>query len=170
MKTLIRALRDDRAQTTIDFTIGVTLFLVTLTVVFAFLPIPTPGGTTTDTSTASIDRIANTLTGTELVKHGAPTGTLDATCTAAFFNNTDTEHIPDDCRFTTTNLTELTGLDAGHETHITITQNETVRTVNAVALTRGSPPRPDDENIATARRVVTINGDAHRLTIKVWNP
>lgn len=74
-----------RAQTTLDFAIGMSVFLVALTFVFGFVPgMLQPFADSGPESTTVTNRIGNQLVGSTLVEPGeAPV--LDIECTLEFF-------------------------------------------------------------------------------------
>ncbi|MEF8884967.1 MAG: hypothetical protein V5A44_07595 [Haloarculaceae archaeon] len=75
-----------RGQTTLDFAVGMSIFLLTLAFVFTFVPgMLAPFGDTTQAETAAANRIAENLTTGTLGDPDAPY-VLDRQCTVEFFN------------------------------------------------------------------------------------
>lgn len=83
-----------RAQTTLDFAIGISVFLVALTFVFAFVPgMLQPFEDSTPETTTLGNRVAKQLAGGILVDPGEEP-TLDINCTVEFFTATPTGSPP----------------------------------------------------------------------------
>ncbi|UIO98513.1 hypothetical protein Hbl1158_08035 [Halobaculum sp. CBA1158] len=162
----------DRGQTTIDYAIGVSVFLLVVAFVFAFSPsltAPFTGDATDAVVVAdrSADRLANDL----LVADPARPAALDAACTAGFF---DTTEPVGDCRYETdaSDLTGALGIGSPVRTaNVTLVDGDEIRTLgdggNAVRLAAGpSPPRGAD--VSVARRAVLLDGSDAIVVVRVW--
>lgn len=91
------AKRRERGQTSIDFAIGMGIFLVAITTVIAFMPSiiqPFTGG---QQNPLSADRLVMQVTNDQLAESSG-TVVLNGTCTMYFFNETDDPaDLPDPC-------------------------------------------------------------------------
>lgn len=97
---------DRRAQTTLDFALGVTVFLLTVAFVFSFTPgMLEPFTASTQQETAAADRLADQLAQEMLVADPGEPYRLDRECTVIFFESRtdgldpggdDSENVDDD--------------------------------------------------------------------------
>lgn len=168
---------DDRGQTTIDFVVGISIFLLVVAFVVLFVPgIFDPFDGTSRTQAA--DRFAATLTNDALGDPATPAA-LNATCTRSFFEQMQpefeqTETDVADCGFdpTADNVASALGTDR-FEVNVTVFDGAAVAELEApddgtsVEL-RAGPPVPDNEAVATTRRVVLLDGRTHQLAVRVW--
>ncbi|MFB6089761.1 MAG: hypothetical protein ABEJ97_01765 [Halobellus sp.] len=158
-----------RAQTTIDFAIGIGLFLVVVAFVVAFVPTIFAPFQSADGPQAA-DRIATSLATDRL---GGPTEpyVLNATCTDAFFEQLESgTDAPTTCRYDTDadNTSAMFALpDPGGV-------NVSVYTLDGSVATRGGeelavgPTVPDVGTVTAARRIVLLDGETYRLLVRVW--
>lgn len=149
----------DRGQTTLDFTTGASLFLITVAFVFAFVPgmfQPFDGG---QDGVLVADRVADTLASDLLAR---PDGAyvLNATCTDEFF---DADGERGDCRYAAdaSDLRAALGLDTTRRVNVTLARGGVVR------YSAGGDPS-DAENVVDSRRLVSLGGETHRLRVRVW--
>lgn len=156
----------DRAQTTLDFAIGVGLFLLVVAFVVAFVPGIFEPFDRTDNGTQVADRIATTLA-TDVLGHPADPYVLDADCTVEFFNGSGGST---DCRFDTSadGPTEAFALGGRTGLNVTVTDRggDTV-TLDGTTLTAGDAV-PESRSVTTARRAVHVNETTYRLYVRVW--
>ena len=160
--------RTDRAQTTIDFLVGMSVFLMTVAFVIAFLPsVFEPFTAADEGNTLAADRTAALLAEHLLADPATPT-VLDATCTAEFFSETDDGMIGD-CRFThdATDLEAALGVGPATAVNVTVEEGGTVHAVDGVELSAGPTP-PNSESVVSARRVVLLDGEERDLFVRVW--
>lgn len=161
-----------RGQTTIDYTVGIVLFISVIGGVFLLLPTIFEPFSTSATQEAIIaDQIATQLT-TELLQTGDP-ASVHTVCTAAFFGGNTT--LDSECSFTADDpLNTIAGLDNTTETTISIHEvgndpdNSITTTVDGVVYTLHRTTGETPDNIAVATRTVELNGDVYRLTVEVW--
>jgi len=174
----------ERGQTTLDFALGASLFLLALIGVLVFVSgtmEPFTQGSQEDIGVA--DRVADSLAEGLLVDPAEP-HVLDATCTVEFF----ADNSPSDCRHSGSNLTERVGvknwqlvnvsmqtdLTGGPDEEIVCWDNTDDRVVDRGAaacdrqFTIGPTPPPRVGDTVTARRVVTINGTDTTMRVEVW--
>jgi hypothetical protein len=169
-----------RAQTTLDFSIGITVFLAVIVSIFAFAPgILTPFTVTGQTDAVTTDRTADYLAQDLLASQGEPY-LLDRGCTVAFFNRSADERpetsFANDCQYEdatlndqlgfaeyrTVNVTIIGNITGGQESN-QLYWNEGSRTLdNSSGFDRTKLAIGDDVDIQRARtaatRVVTLNG------------
>lgn len=164
---------EKRGQTTIDFTVGIVLFISVMGGVFLLLPtVFEPFSTSTTAESIVADQIATQLT-TELLQ-GSDPASLNAVCTAAFFGQNAS--LDSECPFTADDsLKTITGLDSTTDTAISIhdtgesPDDSATTTVDGVTYELNRDTRDTGkENIAVATRTVELNGDTYRLTVEVW--
>lgn len=174
----------ERGQSTLDFAIGMSIFLLTLVAVLAFASAtmqPFTGQSQANIGLA--DRVADDLAERSLGDPARP-HLLNATCTAEFFDDNSPSH----CRHSGSNLTSRVGVKPRHHVNVTMTANvtgdadeetlcwdggdgEVVRRGSGdcdVPFLVGSTPPKTSGNTVTARRVVTIDGVDATLRVEVW--
>lgn len=173
----------DRAQTVLDFVVGMSVFLVAVGFTFAFIPsLLEPYAVGEGATVIVAERGAARLAESSLAGAGS-TATLSHACTFAFFDGTDpkTAENQSDCVWTA-NAADLhaeLGVADFRGLNLTVTRNGTVRTLDSdggtVAM-RAGPTPPRDRSVASASRIVAIDVDSddgvgretHRLTLRVW--
>lgn len=173
----------DRAQTTIDFTIGISIFLVVLAAVFLFVPGTlqpfTQGG---QEDIVSVNRVTDDLAEQSLAENGTP-HILNGTCTNAFFDSTDSS-----CDFGGT-VQENTGVRDLKQINVTIQGNVSPRSGTTKILCYDASEDPGDKlenpscsgtrlaignraaetgSSVTSRRVVELDGFDVFLVVRVW--
>lgn len=146
-----------RGQTTIDFAVGASVFLVTAAFAFAFVPgiiAPFADPGTADPVTAN--RVADDLATDRLTASGDEYS-LDANRTAAFFGDPDPVDALAVPQFRTVNVTVE---------HASGTASSPV-TVGGERAAAG-PETPPDTDVTTAWRAVTVDGQRLELVVRVW--
>jgi len=175
-----------RGQTTLDFAIGVSVFLAVLLFIFLFIPgILSPFTASAQDETVTSNRVADQLAAGTLASPEQPY-VLDSYCTVSFFEN-ETDH----CQFSGDSLEAQLGLDARYQ-HVNVslrgnlttagsgqdvvcwdgTGNETglVETSDSQCgthLERGDPV-PTSEPSVTSVRVVSLDGQDVTLFVEMW--
>ena len=157
-----------RAQTTIDFAIGISLFLVVAAFVIAFVPtIFAPFESTEGPQTA--DRIATSLSTDRLGDPSEP-HVLNATCTSDFFTQLNGgDAAPSTCRFDASADTtrELFALNRPRGVNVTIRHaNDSV--VDSGGRLAAGPTPPETASVTAAARVVSLDGHSRRLLVRTW--
>jgi hypothetical protein len=167
----------DRGQTVIDFGIGAGIFVLTVALVFAFIPsLFEPFSSAASSSSIVADRTADHLTGSLLAVDPATPSVLSTACTAAFFGGNDTLSTAADCEFVASEpVDEQLGV-GGRDVNVTVrnlgdspsTGPAVQRTVDGTSytLTKGTDGFRSDVSVAS--RVVLVDGDRYRLVVKVW--
>lgn len=180
-----------RGQTTIDFTVGVVLFVFVLVAIFAFVAgtvEPFTAGDQEDVVT--VNRVADGLSGDTLGDPNTPY-TLTTACTRAFFNRTSSP--PSNCRFSVQPLEDQVGVTGSAFLNVTVRgnvsgsgspdellcwdgttgdlveQSGTDCTVADVEpLTVGDDAESGAQSSVTARRTVSLDGTSVSLVVKLW--
>lgn len=164
--------QSSKGQTTIDYTIGITLFIGVIGGVYLLLPtIFDPLSSSATANAILSDQIATQLT-TELLNAEQP-GTLDAVCTTVFFSQNTS--LDGDCSFTADDSIEtIIGVDRDTDVAITVrelsTESEPVGTTQIDGVTYDLQRQTSEQrqNTAVSTRTVRINGELHRVTVEVW--
>jgi hypothetical protein len=170
---------EGRAQTTADYVIGVSLFLLAVGSVFAFLPglvePETGSGDTAQVAARAGGEVADDLL-------GAPDrpGVLNETCTERFFNTTQG---PEDCPWgenireqDNENLSAALGVSNYTYLNVSVIPNATANgTVSSLQTPRGRTnltigrPLPDDSvSVVSVRRAVLVDGTVQQLRVRAW--
>jgi len=178
-----------KGQTTLDFTIGISVFLVVLLFVFTFIPgLLTPFTTTDDQAPALSDRLADRLSQGMLGDPAEPyvLNTTGSNCAVEFFDLGSSP--PTDCRYDGTELYER--LNVKERTNVNVTLEGDVSgssgstllcwddssdelaelgdTSCDTDLVAGDTPPPDNDATVTARRVVYMAGEDVTMKVVVW--
>ncbi|MFB6125119.1 MAG: hypothetical protein ABEJ59_04085 [Halanaeroarchaeum sp.] len=137
-----------RAQTTIDFLIGMAAFLLTLGVVVAFVPgMLAPfdsGGTPTPVAG---NRVVTGLATDELAAGGDPF-VLSETAVDDYFSTTDADR------------RRRVGLADDVSLNVSLEWSGGTKTAG--------PPVPQQRSVTTTWRTVTYRGDGATLTVRLW--
>ena len=152
-----------RGQTVLDFAIGMSVFLLAVAFVFAFVPsLLEPFATSEGSHTIVAERGAAHLTETSLSAGSAP-GVLSAACTAAFFGENGSNG--NDCDWThdADAVAEEIGAGEFRSVNVTITRDG-----GSTVAFSGGDDLPPDASVSTASRIVELDGKTHRLTVRVW--
>lgn len=159
------------AQTQLDFTVGIGIFLVAFGVVLAgTTPLLTPF-TTGQENIAASDRVADKLTNTVLTTNSEQY-TLDRECTVVFFDSirNTPQTPPEDCRFdeldSDTTLNDVFGVDQTYYINITI-QNTNGNVVTMDGTTLAAGKIPDTGTITLSQRAVRIDNQVYYAYIRI---
>lgn len=177
-----------RGQTTLDFALGISIFIVVILFVFTFVPgLLDPFALNSEEDTVLVGQLADRLAQDTL---GDPTEPfiLDRSCTVAFFAN----KTPGRCRYGGDTLHDRLNIPSSQNVNITIERNATVGSSSPdtlcwddsgkelvaadntgacdTELTAGESPRSGGQNPATitARRVVSLAGEDVTMKVVVW--
>lgn len=165
---MIRTL-DARGQTLHDFAIGMTVFLLVLGYVFAFVPgLFSPFTPETDSTAIRVDRTADFLTG-DLLAEGGVAGALNETCTAYFFTGTgDCDRLsqPADEAY----VRDLAALSSATSVNVTMVRNGSVARYPATGdlLAVGPSPETAGGRVIRAARIVSFDGRDYRFVVRMW--
>ncbi|WP_302080341.1 DUF7287 family protein [Salinibaculum rarum] len=176
-----------RGQTTLDFALGISIFLVVIFFVFTFVPgLLDPFALNEEEDTVLVGQIADRLSQDTLGDPAEPY-ILDRSCTVKFFNNSTSNS---GCGFSGNSTHELLNIPQTKDANVTIERNSTVGSAgtdilcwNATSekltsddscdgtkLSLGDSPTANNRNPSTitARRVVSLNGEDVTLKVVVW--
>ena len=172
----------ERGQTTLDFAVGVSIFLFSIVFVFAFVPgTLQPFTQSAQDETAGTDRVADLVVKDLLTESGEPY-ILRGDCTAALMDDSATPG----CDFDGGNLS--TRLDLPRLQSINITMrgdagsgvqrlcwdsgNDRVVGVDSgdcdVPFATGDAPPTNRDSVVTARRIVSIDGTKAVVEVRLW--
>ncbi|MDS0282981.1 DUF7287 family protein [Haloarcula onubensis] len=175
----------DRGQTTLDFAIGVSVFLAVLLFIFLFVPgILSPFTASAQDETVTSNRVADQLAAGTLASPEQPY-VLDRYCTVSFFQNNTA-----DCRFPEGPLETQVGLDTGYQrVNVSLRGNLSSGGGGEVVcwdgtgpdrglvapsdsacdtvLERGDPV-PTSRPSVTSVRVVSLDGQDVTLFVEMW--
>lgn len=181
-----------RGQTTLDFALGISIFLAVILFVFTFVPgLLDPFTLQDEEDSVLVNQIADRLAQDALGNTTEP-NVLDRHCAVSFFNESKTP--PDRCRYEGDTLRDRLNVPETKEFNITIERNTTVGSTGAdilcwdedaneltgaggcnpssgdTRLSIGDSPTAGGQNPSTitARRVVSLNGQAVTLKVVVW--
>jgi len=148
-----------RAQTTIDFLMGISVFLLTVAFVFGFLPgvfkpFSTPSGPNAMVADRSAARLAE--------------GLLGPATTPAALNTSQTTDFFAAYAGDPVGLDRALGVDPGTQVNVTIQDGGTIRAVNGTQLRAGPSPPSASTDVIVAWRIVRLDGTNSRLYVRVW--
>lgn len=170
----------DRGQTTVDFAIGVGLFLITVAFVMATVPGMLEPFAHDQDDPLVADRTASQLAEGHLGNPRTP-GTLNETCTYSFFEETDVSA----CAFDGSEpVTEQLNLGNRHSVNVTIRRtvagigdpelmcllaNTVVPcSIGGSPMVRGPIPPDSAGSVVSSRRTVYLDGIDVFMEVKVW--
>ena len=181
----------DRGQTTLDFAIGVSVFLLAVSFIVLFVPTMfDPFSLGDGAGPVVAERSATHLADGLLVADPGTPGTLDAGCTIAFFTANSTAATNEDCRVVPTDslARDVGAISAEEATDEDIPQRWRVNaSVQALNESNGVAVRADDvqsgygtdrlvrgpdsrgNNADTYSKVVTVDEDRYRIVVRVWS-
>jgi hypothetical protein len=157
-----------RAQTTLDFAVGMSVFLGIVAFAFAFMPTMfAPFQSDTGTEFVVADRAADRLAADALAESPRDPGVLDTDCTRDFFDTGAAP--PPACRYGTDASDLRAALGVGDDVNVNVTLRDGggVGTLGGTRLAAGGEPTSVDDTVV-ATRVVLLDGDQHRLFVRVW--
>lgn len=147
-----------RGQTTLDFAVGVSLFLVTVAFVFSFTPTLVAPFTADDGALAlTADRSATQLVSDELGDADTPY-VLDDEAVSTFFSKAQGNQ---------TYVRERLGLDSSVGINVTLT-TDTGGCPGSLSICRLGPAPPNGESVVTAWRITWVADDRADLQVRVW--
>lgn len=181
-------MRNTRGQTTLDFAIGISIFLTVLLFAFAFVPgflQPFAGGGADDPALAG--RLADKLAEGQLGTPAEP-NVLDRHCTVAFFDSLGASP-PGECRYEGTSFEERISVSDRTNVNVTFEGNVTATSSGPavlcwdqsdhdltesglsgcdVELIAGDTPPANTDTTVTTRRVVSLHDEVVTLKVVVW--
>lgn len=178
-----------RGQTTLDFTIGVTIFLIVLAGVFVFVPgTLQPFEEGGQENLVTVNRVADGLAEQSLTEPTTPY-ILDADCTVAFFDPATGPSA--ECDYSGGNLSERVGIAGQQSINVTVRKGAAGGTSTSAPLCYNESQPPGerltsgdcdgvatrlaaggtavgDQSSVTARRVVELDGQDVFLVVVIW--
>jgi hypothetical protein len=175
-----------RAQTTLDFAIGMSVFLLTVAFVVSFIPgMFQPFDADGGSEIVTADRVANQLSRRLLIA-GVQPFVLDSPCTTEFFDLGDSP--PSDCQYDGTTLHDRIGVANDASVNVQLrgededddgdpdllcddgsgTIDEESAQSCATTFEAGSSPPEDTGSVVVARRVVSIQNRDATLLVRMW--
>jgi hypothetical protein len=174
-----------RGQTTLDFVIGVSIFLAAVLFTFGFIPgLLEPFDAAAEENPTLADRYADTLSQDVLGSPKSP-HTLDRYCAVSFFEAGSSA--PAECEYTGTTLEEHLGVPASQRVNVTITSDGDTQlcwtestaatggpgltescSSGDVVLSAGQRQPAIGETTISARRVVSLHDRSVMLEVIVW--
>lgn len=140
-----------RAQTTLDFLIGASIFLLAVGLTVGMVPgMLDPFATHGSDAPVAANRAVGSLAGSELAAPDAP-NVLEPAAVATFFSTSTTE----------ADVRTRLGLDPGVGVNVTL-ENDTA------VLKHVGTAVPPDRSVTTAWRVVSYEGQRVTLTVRLW--
>lgn len=175
----------DRGQTSMDFVIGVSIFLITIGVVFGMIPSLIEPFDESPDITITADRTASQLAEGMLADSDRP-GVLDSTCTFGFFDASlgDGQFCPISYDETESDLSTRLNISSTYAVNVSIkrdidgdgtaetlcTDGDTVGSCTAprtTTLSTGGQP-PAVQSSFSATRSAFLAGKDVRLVVTVW--
>lgn len=176
------AVRVDRAQTTIDFIIGIGVFMLVVGFVLGVIPGMVDPFSDSQETTLVADRLATQVSEGMLAEPDRPT-VLNETCTFAFFNDTLGDGaicpVPFDENESdlatrlgvqdrqTINVSIQRDVDADGALEYLWTDGQSVSTSGHTRLAIG-PAVPDTRSVVAASRTAYIDGKDVTVVVRVW--
>ncbi|GAB7008497.1 DUF7287 family protein [Halorubrum trueperi] len=177
-----------RAQTPIDFAVGAGVFLLTLAFVVAFVPTLFDPFTAAETASPIVsDRVAAGVAGDLLAASPAEPGVLSPACTVAFFEDGEGNATLADAAGCPDGIENDTAVQFGLDEEVLIVihalneSNPSESPANVTVATRhgtfeniklnrtsASPDTVDGDDVTVSQRLVSLDGEQYRLTVRVW--
>lgn len=174
-----RGRESTRGQTTIDFAVGVGLFLITVAFVMATVPGMLEPFAHDQDDPLVADRVASQLAESHLGDPDSP-GVLNQSCTVEFFEASGTscgfdasESPTDQLNLgprTSLNVSLRKTVSGGGEPEVLCLDGDDVEACGAGGspMVRGADPPDSAGSVVSARRTVYIDGQDALLVVKVW--
>lgn len=180
-----------RGQTTLDFAVGMSVFLLTVAFVVSFVPTMfQPFDASGGSEIVTGDRVADHL-GRRLLIADVEPFVLGVPCTSDFFelSGSPAESSPSSCRFDGTTLNERLGLAADANVNVQLLGedadgdgspdllcddgngniDESGDTPScATVFEAGSTPPDGTDSVVVARRVISIQNRDATLLVRTW--
>lgn len=169
----------DRGQTSLDFVVGMAVFLVVLSLTLSFVPEMFVPFDDQQERPLVTDRVSDRLLGSVLGDPASPS-TLAESCTFAFFGAGSASG----CGFDASeSVPERVGVGANYRVNVSIQRNLTaaagleplctdgsgVQTAGCGTPLSAGPPVPVDHgSVSETRRTVFLDGRDATLVVRVW--
>lgn len=185
-----------RAQTTLDFAVGMSVFMAVVLFIFLFVPgILEPFTVGAQDETVTTNRVADSLVQGQLGSPREP-NVLRTQCTADFFAdaNPDPSSSVSACGESGDNMTDFLGIQGRQNVNVTVVGNvsaadtesdvlclhdpdsdSTYEEINekddgscTQELTAGGQPPRNNDDAVTARRVAHLQGEDVTVIVEMW--
>lgn len=173
-----------RAQTSIDFLVGVGVFMLAIGFALGVVPSMIDPFTNAQESPLVADRVTSTLVEGMMSEADQP-GTLNETCTFAFFDASlgDGDDCPVGYDDDQSDLTDRLGIDSVYSMNVTIQRNVTggpepdilCTDGDAVGDCSGLPtklaigaPPSNTQSVVSTRRMAFVDGKEVFVVVKLW--
>jgi hypothetical protein len=174
-----------RGQTTLDFAIGISIFLAVVLFTFAFVPtVLDPFDVVAEDNPTLADRTADNLAHGQLGSADQP-HVLDEFCTINYFEGNPS---PPECNYEGETLEERLDLEIGENANITVTRNGSVSELlcwtedtgdgepglttacgsGDTTLAIGDAQPGDQDTTIESRRVVSLYGETVVMEVVLW--
>jgi len=177
--------RSDRGQTTLDFSVGISVFLLVVAFVFLFAPgFLQPFTQAPSEETVVANRVADKLT-SDLWGSPNTTYVVNDDCAVPFFDSGAAS--PSGCTYTGTSVNDRVNVSDRHSVNVTVRGNLSSSTgmrilcydQRAEVLSESScgageqrlaigSNSNDQQTVVTARRVISLAGTDVTLEVEVW--
>jgi len=156
----------DRGQTTLDYSVGVSIFLTVVIFTVAFIPsMFGPFDSDTGNSATTADRVADRLASDVLAVDARSPGVWNESCTEGFFNGTP----PSGCNYANdaSSLRSVVGVDDVTQVNVTVENESGIQSINGTPLAAGDSQTTVSDAVV-AKRAVLLGGEQSRLYVRVW--
>ena len=162
----MRGERSERAQTTLDYAIGVGVFMLTLVTVVAFVPALFQPFVGPQEDTRIADRAASQFS-TDVFGTPSNPYVLDEECTREFF---DADGTVGSCRFSVDASSPKAALNLETNVRLNVTVEDAagVVTSEGVELRAGPVAPTGTQSVTVAQRAVLYGDETYRLYVRVW--
>jgi len=178
------AVQNDRGQTTLDFAVGMGLFIISLIFILVFVPgLLDPFTAGTQDETPAVNRVADQLS-QQLLGTSTEPYVVSTHCTLELFEDDAVEG----CPFSGSTLNERLGVRDLSSVNVTIRSNVTGSAASSVLcwdtdtdpaslsegsscdtrLASGPSPVTTSSKTVSARRVVVLNGHDVTIHVEMW--
>ncbi|MCU4799008.1 hypothetical protein OB920_01285 [Halobacteria archaeon HArc-gm2] len=180
---------ESRAQTTLDFAIGISIFLAVVMFIFLFVPgIVEPFTVGAQDETVTVNRVADGLTQDQLGSSQRP-GVLDTACTIDFFEHAEDGTDITACGPSKDDLADFVGIKDRQNVNVTVQGNTSAADVGSeqlcwdgssdalveaddgtcdVRLAAGETPPTTNADAVTATRVASLAGEDVTVVVEMW--
>lgn len=157
-----------RGQTTLDFAVAMSLFIVVLATAIAMVPsLFAPFGASSASDRMVADRVSDRLSNGFLSSTAGETARIDANCTREFFDADGDVSARCPYEADADSLPAALGTAAHRNLNVTIEDEGGVQTLSGVRLAAGETP-PASRSTTITRRLVLLNDRTLRLKVRVW--
>lgn len=159
----------ERGQTTVDFAVGISVFLLVVAFVFTFVPTTfTPFSGDDSRQMVLSDRTADHLADDLLVADPHEPAVWNGTCTTGFFDADGA--VPSGCRYDQDAADLGDALDVAGTSarlNVSVERDGRVASVDGVRLAAGGSPSAG-ATVSVARRLTLLDERRYSVYVRVW--